>query len=119
MNSHPLNLGVRFLLEIALIVIFAYWAWNNFDGIIKYVMTVVLPLSGILVWAIFKVDGDPGKAIVAINGWTRLILELVLFGSAFFMLRAIHLNRIALVLLLITFLHYLASYDRVKWLLLN
>lgn len=119
MNSHPLNLAVRFLLEIALIVIFAYWAWNRFDGMLKYILTIALPFLGILVWAIFKVEGDPGKAIIAINGRTRLIIEFVLFGSAFLMLRSLNFNKISLVLLIITILHYVASYDRIKWLLKN
>lgn len=118
-NNHPLNLGVRFLLEIALVVIFAYWAWNKFDGIFKYMLSFLLPVIGISIWAIFKVEGDPGKAIVAIPGWLRLILEAILFVSAFYMLRSVNLTKWSLLFLVVTVIHYLASYDRIIWLLKN
>jgi hypothetical protein len=119
MNNHPLNLGVRFLLELALVAIFAYWAWIRFDGLMKYLLSFALPILGMLIWAIFKVDGDPGKAIIAVSGWVRLIIEFVLFGAAFLMLRSLELNKLSLVFLVVAIVHYVASYDRVKWLLNN
>jgi hypothetical protein len=117
LSNHPLNLAIRFLLELALVAIFAYWSWQKFDGIARYSLTFFLPVLGMLVWGIFKVEGDPGKAIVAIHGWTRILIEFFLFAAAFFMLRSLHLYKGSIFFLVITLLHYGSSYDRIRWLL--
>ena len=38
MNNHPINLAVRFALEIVLLIIFAYWGWSKFNGFNKYLL---------------------------------------------------------------------------------
>ena len=117
MSNHPLNLGVRFLLELAMIAIFAYWAWNTFDGISKYVLSIVVPLLGSLLWAIFKVEGDGAKPLVAVNGVIRLSIECLLFSAAFLMLRSLQLQQLSMLFATVTVVHYAVSYDRIKWLL--
>lgn len=117
MNNHPLNLSIRFLLEVALIIIYFYWGWIKYDGILQIIISCCLPIIGIAIWAIFKVNGDPGKAIVAVNGWVRLIIECSFFTLAFFMLRSLELNKVAAIFIAVTTIHYIASYDRIKWLL--
>lgn len=119
MNNHPLNLGLRFLLEIALILVFAYWSWNRFDGILRYLLSIVIPAAGMIIWGVFRVDGDPGKALIAIPGWARLCIEAGLFITAFLMLRSLDLKKWSLLFIGITLIHYAASYDRIKWLLKN
>ena len=117
MNNHPLNLALRFGLEILLLIIFASWGWNKFAGIARYLVAIGLPLIAATAWAVFKVDGDPHKAIIAIPGWLRLIYELLLFTMAAFMLLSLKLDRWAYIFMIVSILHYVVSYDRVVWLL--
>jgi hypothetical protein len=112
MNNHPLNLIVRFLLEIVLIFIFANWGWKNFEGVNKYLMSIGLPLLISLVWAVFKVEGDPGKAVLPIQGWLRLTYELFVFVVAAFLLYRFD-NKWAFIFIILSIAHYLASYDRI------
>lgn len=100
-----------------MIAIFAYWAWNTFDGVAKYMLSIALPLLGTLLWAIFKVEGDGAKPIVTVNGITRLAIECLLFVAAFFMLRSLQLHQLSIVFATATVVHYAVSYDRIKWLL--
>ncbi len=117
MHQHPLNLGIRFLLETTLVIIFSIWAWNKSDGPLKLLASMGLPLAGMALWAIFKVEGDPGKAIIAVPGWVRLLIEAGLFLTGFFMLRSMHHHKLAWLMLGITLIHYAVSFDRIKWLL--
>ncbi|HEV7332307.1 MAG TPA: YrdB family protein [Flavisolibacter sp.] len=119
MNSHPINLALRFLLEVAILVVFAWWGWNKFSGLARYSIAIGLPLLAAAVWGIFRVDGDPGKAIVAISGWLRLLYELLLFASASYMLITFKMEKWAYIFMAISVLHYLISYDRILWLLKN
>ncbi len=113
MNNHPVNIGLRFLLELTLVVIFVYWGWHTFEGITRYALSVLLPLTGMGIWGLFRVDGDPGKAPIPVPGWVRLGIEVVLFASACVMLRSLHLTQASWVFLAITLMHYAVSYDRV------
>jgi hypothetical protein len=117
MNNHPFNLIVRFLLEIALLIIFTYWGLNKFSGLSKYIVGIGLPIIIATLWAIFRVEGDPGKAIIAIPGWLRLLYEVILFVSAAYLLFQLQMNTLAYVFIVISVIHYLASYERIIWLL--
>lgn len=90
MGSHPINLALRFLLEIAALGAIAYWGWTQHDGLARYVLAFGLPLLAMTVWSIFRVNGDPGDAPVAIQG---------------------------LVLAVVVGVHYITSYDRLQWLI--
>jgi hypothetical protein len=71
-------------------------------------------------WGTFAVPGDPsrsGKAPVPVPGIVRLILELAYFGAATWALFATGLATLGWAYGLAVILHYLASYDRVGWLL--
>ncbi|WP_170234225.1 YrdB family protein [Segetibacter aerophilus] len=107
------------MLEIALLVIFSCWGFTRFQGFFKYLIGIGAPLIAAIVWAVFKVDGDPGKAIVSIPGWLRLLYELTLFVTAAYFLFSLNMNRTGYIFITISSLHYLASYDRVLWLLKN
>lgn len=61
MSKNPLNLLVRFLLEIALLVIFGYWGFHKFEGATKYLMGIGLPVVVAILWGTFRVPNDPGK----------------------------------------------------------
>jgi len=120
MGSHPVNLGFRFLLEIAAYLAMGYWGWTQHEGIWRYVWAVGLPLGWAILWGVFAVPEDPsrsGKAPVPIPGWTRLVLEFAYFATAVWALFAAAQNRLGLVFGVLVLIHYVLSYDRILWLL--
>lgn len=117
MNDNPINLALRFLLELVALLGYGYWGWTTQTGWKRAVLVIGLPLLAAVIWGTFRVDGDPNEAPVAIAGWARLVLEAVFFGLAVVLLRAAHQPRAALILGAIVLIHYLISYDRVLRLL--
>lgn len=119
MSSHPLNLIVRFLLEIVVLITSGIWAWNNFDHWKGWVLAIVLPLFLATVWGVFTVPGDPsrsGTSPIPTHGILRLIIELLFFGGMVWALFDMGWESTAWILGIISLLHYLVSYDRVIWL---
>jgi hypothetical protein len=68
------NLGLRFLLELALLAALAYWGWHE-QGV---VLAIVLPLLAAVVWGAFVAP----KARFPVSVPVRLAIELTLFGLA-------------------------------------
>ena len=119
MSSHPLNLIMRFLLEVAVLVSSSIWAWNQFVDWKGWVLAVLVPLLLATAWGVFAVPGDPsrsGSAPIPIHGMLRLLLELLFFGFAIWALYDLGYRNTGLLLGMISFLHYVVSYDRVIWL---
>lgn len=117
MSKHPLNLILRVLLEILLLVIFAFWGWHLQLWSSRIAGAVLVPVTGATVWTVFRVKDDPGKAIVPIAGCVRLLLECVLFTIACAMLYELQQSRFAMFFFCLSLCHYVLSYDRVVWLL--
>ncbi len=117
MSSHPLNLALRFLLELAALAAMAYWGWTTQEGAWRVVLAVGIPLVAAALWGTFRVPGDPAKAPVAVPGLARLLLEFAFFGAAAGLLIAANQPTTAQVLAVVVILHYIASYDRIRWLL--
>jgi hypothetical protein len=120
MATHPVNLGLRFLLEITALVGIGYWGWESGTGWIRYLLAIFLPLIAAIVWGTFTVPEDPsrsGKAPVSTPGWLRLILELAIFGLASWAYFAIDAKSIFWIFSVLIVGHYLFSLDRLKWLL--
>jgi hypothetical protein len=117
MSNHPLNLAVRFALELTILAVFALWGWRKGDGPWRYVMAIGLPLLMALIWGAFRVEGDHGKGLVFVPGTFRLALELGLFAVAAWFLFDLRLTRWGWVFLALSVLHYAVSYDRVLMLL--
>ena len=117
MSQHPINLAVRFVLELALLISLGYWAWMMHDGFTRWVGVVLLPLIAAALWGIFRVPDDPGDAPVAVPGPVRLTTELLLFAVATWCLFDAGARPAAWIFLTASTLHYVASYDRVGWLL--
>lgn len=120
MSQNPINLAVRFLLELAALAALAYWGWTQHSGVLRFLLAVGLPLLGATLWGVFAVPGDrsrSGGAPVPVPGIVRLLLELALFGFAAWCLydagRVLLANLFGLVVLI----HYIISYDRIMWLL--
>lgn len=120
MGSHPINLAVRFLLELAALAAIGYWGWSQHDGALRFVLAIGLPLLAAILWGTFAVPEDPsrsGKAPVPVPGIVRLVLELALFAFAAWALYDAGNATLALVLAAIVIIHYVLSYDRIAWLL--
>ena len=120
MGSHPINLGIRFLLEIAMLGAASVWGANFGNGMNSYVFAVGLPLALMIIWGVFAVPNDPsrsGNAPIPISGWIRLILELAIFAFGSWALIDLGYELSGWVLLSITTVHYLVSYDRIAWLI--
>lgn len=116
MGSHPVNLAVRFLLEIAALLAIGYWGWVKGVDLLRFVLAIGLPLVAAVLWFTFRVPGDPGAAPVAVPGLLRLLIELGLFAWATWALYNVGAAQLGLVLGLVVAVHYLLSYDRVFWL---
>ena len=119
-GSHPLNLALRFILEMSTLFMVAYWGWEGFNGWSKYLIAVGLPVLLAAIWGIFAVPNDPsrsGKTLIATDGWIRLLIELVFFGFGAWAIYGAGFQILALLFMIIVIAHYVGSYDRIKWLL--
>ena len=120
MGSHPINLAIRFLLEIAALLAMGVWGWYQSEGWLRFVLALGIPLIAAIVWGTFAVPDDPsrsGKAPVAVPGIVRLIIEAAIFIFAVWALYDLGFIGLSLLFGIIVVIHYLASYDRVLWLI--
>jgi len=112
----PINQGLRFGLELAALVAIGNGAmthWGLGGGAAAIVVVLV-------VWAVFNVPGDPsrsGHAPIPVPGWLRLIIEVLIFAAAFFSLGQEGLITFSRWFGIFFLLHYLASWQRILWLL--
>lgn len=120
MGSSPINLALRFALELAALISFGYWGWNASSGPVRFVLALGLPLIAAFLWGIFAVPHDPsrsGKAPIPVPGVMRLFLEFDFFVLAALAIADLGSWGLALAFGAVVILHYIASYDRVAWLL--
>ncbi|WP_413303023.1 YrdB family protein [Bacillus sp. 1P10SD] len=72
-----INLGVRFLLEVMVLVILGYWGFHvTQSSLIKIVFGIGTPLLVAVIWGMF---GAP-KAPYTLTGLPFWLLEIVIFG---------------------------------------
>ena len=120
MSKNPVNLAVRFLLELTAILIFGKWGYSLPGSKGVSILTAIgMAVLFALLWGVFAVRNDPsrsGKTVVQTPGLIRLILELTLFGAAAYDLT---FTRMAMIFGAVVILHYIFSYDRIRWLLTN
>jgi len=120
MGSHPINLILRFLLEISALVSVGVWGWKVSDGWIRFVLSIGIPIILSIIWGIFAVPNDPsrsGSAPVVTPGVIRFGIELGFFAFAIWSLYDMGLKKLSLFFGVIVALHYIVSYDRITWLL--
>ena len=119
MGSNPINLAVRFILEIAGLVALGWWGWNQTEGILRFVLAFGVPILAAVLWGTFAVPDDPsrsGEARVPVPGIVRLLLELAFFAIATWSLFAMGVTTLGWIYGIAVLVHYTISYDRVAWL---
>lgn len=120
MGSHPFNLAIRFLLEMFALVSIGIWGWKYSDGWLQYVLAIGIPIILAAIWGTFAVPNDPsrsGKALIVTPGVIRFAIELGFFAFATWSLYDIGLNKISIAFGSVVLIHYIISYDRIKWLM--
>lgn len=120
MGNHPMNLGTRFILELCALASVGIWGWNQTDGWLKFILAFGLPIILATIWGIFNVPNDPsrsGRAPIVVTGIIRLAIEMGFFTIATLSLYDAAFTKISLVFGILVILHYIVSYDRIKWLL--
>src|ERR1700743_2500761 len=118
MNTNPVNLAVRFLLEIVMLIVFACWGWHCTGGWFRYIAVAGFPIVAATLWGVFRIPNDPKQAPVVTPGVIRLLLEWTLFGLAAWALYDLGYTKSAIVIAVIVVLHYIVSYDR-TWVMLR
>lgn len=116
MAYHPLQLALRFMLELA--VLFISGRYFFLQG--NMAMAILVPILLMAVWSVFAVKGDKsrsGKTVVNTPGWLRLIIELSFFGFAFWCLWNRGEINMAWWFVAVVLLHYFSSYERIRWLM--
>jgi hypothetical protein len=119
MSQNPINLSIRFALEILALVALGAWGRAQFQGGLGIALMILIPLLAAAAWGIFNVKGDPsrsGKAPVPVPGIVRLALELLFFISAAWALFTLN-PTYGWIFGLVVLVHYIFSYDRILWLL--
>ena len=119
MGSNPINLAVRFLLEIVGLVALGWWGWNQAEGVLRFVLPLGIPLLAAVLWGTFAVPDDPsrsGEARVPVPGIVRLLLELAFFAAATGSLFAVEAITLGWIYGIAVLIHYAISYDRIAWL---
>lgn len=120
MGYNPINLMVRFLLEMTTLVAAGMWGWKIDDGWIRYLWALGIPILLAILWGIFAVPNDPsrsGSALVPIPGWMRLLLELLILTFGVWSLYETGHATSALIFVIVFIVHYGFSYDRILWLI--
>ncbi|MBT2574081.1 YrdB family protein [Bacillus sp. ISL-51] len=82
---NQINLLLRFSLKVAALIVLVLFTWTHFNGYIRLVLTLVLPIAVMVIWPVFAVPDDPsrsGQTVIAVNGMTRLIIKLLIFAAA-------------------------------------
>ena len=113
---HPLNLALRFFLEVAALGGFGVLAWRSAGGWWRYLAVIAVLALLMTLWGVFAVPGDPsrsGNAPVPVSGSVRFALELavLLGGAGAFYWTGNNLVAIALAALVV--IHYALSGERI------
>ena len=83
MSQNPLNLGLRFILELVALYAFGFWGWVQHEGFMRYVLVAGLPLLAATLWGTFRIPEDAsanGKARRSLDGVQSV--DRASFGSS-------------------------------------
>jgi hypothetical protein len=113
MANHPLNLTLRFLLELFALYSLGYWGWTQHTGLARALWTIGLPLVAAILWGTLRAPGHHGPTPIIVPGWVRLVVEAVVFGGVIWALLASGRINWAFAFSVVLVVHYLLSYDYV------
>lgn len=122
MGSHPVNLAVRFLLELTALLATGIWGWRQGEEWIRFVLALGIPVILATIWGTFAVPDDPsrsGSAPIVVPGIIRLAIELAIFAFATWALHDLGTTKLSLIFGIIVTIHYIISYDRIVWLVMR
>lgn len=119
MSSNPLNLALRFVLELVALVGLGFLGWTLGDDGWRLVPAIAIPVLAAAAWGTFRIPNDPGPAPVVVPGPVRLALEVAVFAGGVAGFAAAGHTNVALVVGTVIAGHYIVSYDRVLRLLRN
>ena len=120
MGSHPINLAIRFLLELSALLAMGVWGWRQSESWFRFPLALGIPLVAAVVWGTFAVPDDPsrsGAAPIAVPGLIRLAIELAILSFGTWALYDLGATGLGWVLGIIVAVHYITSYDRILWLI--
>lgn len=117
MSSHPINLALRFLLELAALLALGVWGWQKSEGWLRFILAFGIPTVVAILWGTFRVPNDPGAAPVAVPGILRLAFEVALFAFATWALYDVHAVTLGWIFGIAVAIHYITSYDRILWII--
>lgn len=73
------NILIRFLIELCVIGILGYWGFHiGKEYFLKMLFGIGIPLLVIIIWGLF---GSPA-APLQLTGFAKILLEILIFGSA-------------------------------------
>ena len=97
-----INLGIRFVLELCLLAILAAVGLLLFDNrVVKWVAFAGLPILAATIWGLYIAP----KAQHRLEQPHRLIVELILFGSASFLLYRAGYQNLAVAFIAVVFMN--------------
>ncbi|MFC4337281.1 YrdB family protein [Salininema proteolyticum] len=118
-STSPQMLRWRFFLEIAALAGYFFAGWNMWGGAMSLVGAIVLPAFAGVVWSAFAVADDPTRQTRApfpVSGRTRLAIELIILGGAFFAFLNAGLNFLGLLYAIALGAYFYFARDRFTWL---
>lgn len=120
MAYHPINMTVRFILELSSICIYAIWGFHQTETWIHYLLAALLPIAAAVIWGVFAVPNDPsrsGKTVIHTPGYVRLLIEISVFVTALWCLWDLHYMKLFYSMLILLTVHHIASIERINWLI--
>ena len=117
---NPVNLALRFFLELMALGALGWWGWSQTDSWWRALWAIAAVLLAAIAWGTFAVPNDPsrgGSGLVQVPGIVRLALELLVFGTAAFALKSMDRPTLAIAFAVLVVAHYAWSYERVGWLI--
>ena len=117
MGNNPINLALRFILELVALFALGLFGWTlGGGGPLRFVWAILFPLAAAAAWAVFRVPGDGGPPVVQVPGVVRLLIEIAVFGGAVWAWSASGRGLAAWIFGVIVVFHYIISLDRLAWL---
>jgi hypothetical protein len=104
MALKTINLGVAFLLELAMLAAFAYWGLQTDASLpLRVVLGIGVPLLAALIWARFMAP----KSARRLTGTRYLLLKFILFGLAAIALAVAGQSTLAVVFVVVAVINQL------------